>query len=70
MINEIRGRIYERYPNQKAFADAIGWSKQKLSLIMSGQREPSFKDVAKMAKTLGFTFEDLARIFLAVEVTK
>ena len=60
----IRGVVYDRFRSISAFADAIGWTRQKATLIVNGNREPNLDDVDKMAKALSLSFEETARFFL------
>jgi len=60
----IRGVVYDRYKSIAAFADAIGWTRQKATLIINGNQEPNLDDVDKMSKALNLDFEKTARFFL------
>lgn len=59
-----RGLIYSRYKSIAAFAEAIGWTRQKATNIVNGAQEPSLNDVNKVAKALELEFADVAKFFL------
>ena len=52
-ISELRSLIYGKYDSQAEFAEALGWSKQRLSKITSGRKEPSISEVFEISKGLG-----------------
>ena len=60
----LRGEIIAKYGNQDNFADAIGWSKQKVSYILTGKRKLNTDDVAKVAQVLGLSESMFVNIFL------
>ena len=60
----IRGIVYDKYKSISAFADAIGWTRQKATLIVNGNQEPNLDDVDKMSKALNLDYERTARFFL------
>lgn len=61
---KFRGVVYSKYQSIAAFADAIGWTRQKGTNIVNGLTEPSLDDVDKMSKALDMTLEETARFFL------
>ena len=63
----LRGIVYSKFRTISAFADAIGWTRQKGTNIVNGVTEPSLNDVDKMAKALGMSFEETAKFFLPSE---
>jgi len=63
-ISEIRSLIYGRYDSQTAFAEALGWSKQRLSKITSGRKEPSISEVFEISQGLEIDLSVAARIFV------
>ena len=60
----IRGVVYNRYRSIAALASAIGWTRQKATMIVNGQQEPSLDDCDKLAKALDMGLEETARFFL------
>ena len=63
-ILELCGMIHARYNNEASFADALGWSRQRLNKITNGKKEPDLEEVAAMANGLGEPLEKVANIFL------
>ena len=60
----IRGVVYDKFKSISAFADAIGWTRQKATLIVNGNQEPNLDDVDKISKALDLDYETTARFFL------
>ena len=60
----LRGMIYSKFENEAKFADALGWSRQKLNKITTGKKEPDLSEVRDMANVLDASFMDVAHIFL------
>jgi len=63
-LNVLRGEIVRAYHTQNAFADAIGWHKNKVSNMMTGKYKPDTDEVAIIAKALGLSEERFCLIFL------
>lgn len=63
-ISTIRGAVYDKYRTFTKFADALGWNKQRVSKIITGQKVPNVNEVAEMADALGLTVEHVAYFFL------
>lgn len=61
---QFRGVVYSKFKSIAAFADSIGWTRQKGSNIVNGVSEPSLDDVDKISKALNMSFEETARFFL------
>ncbi len=53
------GLIRQQYVTQSAFAEAVGVSRQYISLIIKGERTPSLPMVAEFAQKLGVSVDDL-----------
>lgn len=62
--NELKGLIYARFGTMGDFADALGWNRGKLSGFVTGNHEPSIKDIRAMAKLLDVKHSVLVNIFL------
>lgn len=60
----LRGMIYTKYKNAAEFARDLQWRPQKLSLIVTGKREPTLSDVSSMSAHLGVSVESLFNLFL------
>ena len=63
-IMELNSLIHGQYPNQAAFADAIGWSKQRLNKIVNGDQQPSIDDIQVISEGLGVPFMMVCNFFL------
>ena len=50
--NRIRGAVFSKYPTIEAFANAIGWRRNKASRIVNGIQSPSVSDIEQMSKCL------------------
>ena len=61
---EIKGLIYGKFGNLTAFANAIGWTKQKLNKILHGKQTLKAKDLQQMAQALKISMDELATHFL------
>ena len=59
-----RGVVYSKYKTIAAFAQAIGWTRQKATNIVNGVQEPSLDDVDKMSRALDMGLEETARFFI------
>ncbi len=69
-VNEFRGAVYSRFPDASAFADKLGWNRQKLSYIMTGKRVPRLSDIQEMATALNMDVCCVASFFLQNESQK
>lgn len=69
-VNNVRGAILARFPSESAFANALGWSRQRLNAFTSGAREPKLSDVQYMANTLHLETSVLAGFFLELASQK
>lgn len=63
-VNNVRGAILARFPSESAFANELGWTRQRLNAFTSGAREPKLSDVQTMAKALHLETSVLAEFFL------
>ena len=61
---ELNSLIYGQFRNQAAFADSIGWSRQRLNKVVNGDKQPSLEDVQDIAEGLGVPFMMVANFFL------
>ena len=67
---ELNGLIHGQFKSQAAFADHIGWPRQRLNKIVNGEIEPSLIDVQTIADGLGVPFMLVANLFLKRKVPK
>ena len=63
--NKLRGRIVEKYGTQERFAEAVGMTKQGLSLKMTGKTSFSQGDIAKWCGLLDIGTEEIVDYFFA-----
>ena len=61
---ELSSLIHGQFPNQSAFAERIGWRRQKLNKIVNGDKIPSLDDVQTIADGLGVPFMMVAKFYL------
>ena len=62
--NKLRGLVFLKFPSYAAFAQHIGWNKQKLSKIMLKKKEPTITEIAQIAEGLERNIEEVASFFL------
>lgn len=67
VINNVKGAVYARYKDIADLANTLGWSRQKLSPIVNGKKEPSLSDVQEMAKALEMDVTLLTSFFLELK---
>ena len=67
VINNVKGAVYARYKDIADLANALGWSRQKLSPIVNGKKEPSLSDVQEMAKAMEMDVTQLTSFFLELK---
>ena len=67
VINKVRGAVYARYSDIAALAKTIGWSRQKLSPIVNGKKEPDLSEVQLMADAMDMDASVLASFFLELK---
>ena len=65
--NKVKGEVYAKFKNIAELARVLGWSRQKLSLIVNGKREPNLSDIQAMAKALNIEADKLAVFFLEIK---
>lgn len=63
-IRELRGLIYTAYDSEADFANALGWTRQRLSRITNGSKEPDVEELNTLANGLGVSVEMVVKIFL------
>lgn len=62
--NRLRGEIAAKFRTQIAFADAIGWHKNKVSKLVLGLYKPDTDEVAEIADVLDLDVAGFCAIFL------
>lgn len=67
VINNVKGAVYARYKDIAELAETLGWSRQKLSPIVNGKKEPTLSDIQAMAKAMEMDVAQLASFFLELK---
>ena len=60
----LRGEIIAKYGTQDAFANAIGWHKNKVSHIVTGRKKPDTDEVSEITRVLELSEALFLDIFL------
>ena len=60
----LRGEIVAEYRTQTAFADAIGWHKNKVTKLLTGKYKPDTDEVAEITDLLHLDASIFCDIFL------
>lgn len=60
----LRGEIVAEYRTQTAFADAIGWHKNKVTKMLTGKYKPDTDEVATITNLLHLDASKFCDIFL------
>jgi len=63
-VGELRGAIYRKFPSQKAFAYAIGWSPNQVCRLMQGRVDPRKSDISKIVEALELDEKSAFDIFM------
>lgn len=62
----LRGMVVSKFKTIGAFADAIGWKRNKASRIVNGIQEPDITDIQEMTRVLEIDSQDaFIHIFFA-----
>lgn len=67
VINNVKGAVYARFKDIADLANTLGWSRQKLSPIINGKKEPSLSDVQDIAKAMEMDVTQLTSFFLELK---
>jgi len=62
--NLLRGEIVAKYRTQLAFADKIGWHRNKVTKMLNGAYKPDTDEVASIVDVLGLDERRYCDIFL------
>ncbi len=64
MANELlRQKIRENYKSESDFARKIGWSRQKLSKTILGNRSPKISDINALSRALNTPVAEIVSFF-------
>lgn len=61
---ELKSLIYGKYNNQSELSRHLGWSKQRLSRIVTGQKMPDVEELNELSAALDEPVENMIHIFL------
>ena len=67
VINNVKGAVYARFKDIADLANTLGWSRQKLSPIVNGLKEPDLSDIQAMAKAMEMDVFELTLFFLELK---
>ena len=70
VINNVKGAVYARYKDIADLANALGWSRQKLSPIVNGKKRAEFERCSGDGEGDGNGCDSARFIFFRVEVTE
>ena len=59
-VKELRGIIYSKFDSEADMAKAMGWTRQRLSKITNGLKEPDVNELNDMANPLNMTVGEIA----------
>ena len=63
-VCRLRGEIAAEFKTQSAFAEAIGWYKNKVSKMLNGEYKPNTDEVALIADVLHLDERRYCDVFL------
>lgn len=66
--SKLRGRIVEKYRNNRAFADALGVSPNTICNKLSGKKNITINDINKWSELLDIDIDDVGHYFFAHKV--
>ena len=61
---ELKSLIYREFDTEKACAEHMGWTSQRLNKISTGKKEPSVSEVIAFARAVNRPVDYVAQIFL------
>lgn len=67
--NELRGLIYSKYSSLSDFARVLGWSRQRLNMIVNGNKTPDLIEAKIIASALNTNINTIAEFFLPQKST-
>ena len=59
----LRSLIYGKFETESAFAESLGWPRQRLSRITNGKKVPDIYEAKAMADALGVDIDTFAKFF-------
>ncbi len=64
-ITSLKGKVLGKFFSITAFAEAIGWSRNKASRIVNGVQEPTVDDIVSITTVLCLNEKDFFDTFFA-----
>lgn len=61
---ELRRCIYNRFASEAEFSRSLGWTRQRLHKITSGQKKPSLQEAYDIASVLSISIDRVACFFI------
>ena len=61
---QIKNVILQQFPTESALARELGWPRQRLNRITTGNRLPTIEEVNALSKVLRLSVDTLVHIFL------
>lgn len=62
---KLKGLILQKFYTISAFADSVGWKRNKASRIINGLQEPSIPDIVAIAGALNLSEQEFFDIFFS-----
>jgi transcriptional regulator with XRE-family HTH domain len=66
---QLSSLIHGQFKSESAFAEHIGWTRQRLNKMIIGKTVPTIDDVQTIAEGLSVPFMMIANLFLAKQST-
>ena len=63
-IYKLRSLIYAKNDSESHFAEALGWSRQRLNKITNGNKEPDLDEIKELSDKLEVPIPDMLYLFL------
>ena len=62
----LRSLIYGKFETEAAFAERLGWTRQRLSKMTNGKKVPNIYEAKELADALGEDIEKIADCFICM----
>lgn len=64
MVNErLRAAIKERYGSESQLAEKLGWTRQKMSKTVRGERNPRISDINSLSREMMIPVSEVISFF-------
>lgn len=64
-VHALKGLILKKFYTIQAFANEVGWKRNKASRIINGIQEPSNDDVVVITEALGLNEQEFFEVFFS-----